>query len=107
MNPTRDNAIEALLRRQFDGPLRDEGFSERVVQRLPRRHHRVAWPLWSGMLVGACACWVALLPSPLLRASWMDWSSGAWSASAVIVLLAMLAMAVLAVAWGVAEADDR
>lgn len=107
MNHASDDAIDRLLREQFDGPVHDGGFSERMLQRLPPRRRRVAWPLWAGMLAGACACWLALLPSPLLHASWRDWSSGAWSTSAVIVLLAMVTMAVLALAWGVAEADDR
>ena len=107
MNHASDDAIDKLLREQFDGPIHDEGFSERMLQRLPPRRSRVAWPLWAGMLAGACACWLALLPSPLLHAGWRDWSSGAWSTSTVIVLLAMVTMAVLALAWGVAEVDDR
>jgi len=107
MNPSRDDAIESLLRSQFDGPVRDEGFSEQLMQRLPHRRRRVAWPVWGGMLVGAAACWLALLPSPLVDAGWHDWAGGHWTASAVAVLAAMLGMALLALAWGVAEADDR
>ena len=34
MNHPHDEAIEALLRKEFDGPVSDEGFSERVMHRL-------------------------------------------------------------------------
>ena len=37
MNHEHDDAIEALLRTAFDGPVRDDGFSARVMQRLPPR----------------------------------------------------------------------
>lgn len=107
MNQARDDAIEALLRKQFDGPIRDEGFSERLLQRLPQRRRRVAWPLWAGILVGAATCWLALLPSQLLRDGWQDWVGGRWSAAGIVTLTAVAVMALLALAWGVAEADDR
>lgn len=107
MNPSQDAMIDALLRKQFDGPALDEGFSRRVMQRLPQRRRRVAWPVWGGILVGAVACWLALLFSPAVDAGWHDCLGGHWSAPAVTLLLAMLGMAVLALAWGVAEADDR
>ena len=106
MNHPEDDAIESLLREQFDGPVRDEGFSDRLMRRLPRRR-RATWPLWGGTLGGAVACWVALLFSPLVGAGWRDCLNGQWSAPSVTVLLAMLGMAMLALAWGLAEADDR
>ena len=103
MNQERDDEIEALLLRQF-APVSDEGFSDRVMRALPPRRRRATWPLWSGILMGAVACWLVLLHSPLLR---LDWVSGDWSASAVTMLLAMLGVATLALVWGVAEAEDR
>lgn len=107
MNPSPEDAIETLLREQFDGPVGDGGFSGQVMQRLPRRRRRIAWPLWGGVLAGVAACWLALLFSPLMRAGWRDWAGGHWTAPAIAVLAAMLGMTLLALAWGVAEADDR
>ncbi|MGH8215596.1 MAG: hypothetical protein ACREPZ_07880 [Rhodanobacteraceae bacterium] len=107
MNHEREDTIEALLRQQFDGPVPDKGFSERLMQRLPQSSRRVAWPVWGGMLMGAVACWLALLRSPLLRIGWWDCMDNHWSGPAITVLLVMLGMAALALAWGVAEADDR
>lgn len=104
---SQDDVVEALLRRQFDGPVLDGGFSQRVMQRLPQRRRRVAWPLWGGMLLGAVACWLTLSFSPLVDTGWGDCLSGHWSAPAVTLLLVMSGMAVLALAWGVTEADDR
>ena len=107
MNQSQDDAIEELLRKQFDGPVPDEGFSRRVMQRLPLHRRRAAWPVWGGIVAGTVACWLALLFSPIVYAGWHDCLSGHWSASAVTLLLAMLGMAALALAWGVAEAEDR
>lgn len=108
MSEERDDAIEVLLHKQFEGPVPDEGFGERVMRRLPqRRRHRVVWPVWGGALVGAVAGWLVLLSSPLLRTGWRDWANDHWSASAITVLLVMLGMVMLALVWAVAEADGR
>jgi hypothetical protein len=107
MSHGQDDAIEALLRRQFDGPLADEGFSERVMHKLPPRRRRKAWPLWAGVAIGTGACWLSLSFSPLLHAGWRNWMHGAHSASAIAMLLAIAGMTLLATWWSVAEADDR
>ena len=106
MNDTDDEKLDALLRRQFEGPVPDEGFSERVMQRVtPRR--RMAWPLWSGVLLGAAACASSLVDVPLLHAGWRDWQAGALSAPLIGAWLAMLALAWLALGWGLTESADR
>ncbi|MGH8148248.1 MAG: hypothetical protein ACREPY_18200 [Rhodanobacteraceae bacterium] len=107
MNQSQDDMVETLLRKQFDGPVLDEGFSERLMQRLPQRRRRAAWPVWGGVLAGAAVCWLALVSSPLVDAGWHDWVGGHWTAPAIAILAAVLGMALLALAWGVAEADDR
>lgn len=107
MNHPHDDAIEALLRQQFDGPVPDDGFSGRVMQRLPPRRRRVAWPVWAGVVAGAGACWLSLLTSPLLHVGWRDWAGGEPSTSAIAWLLAVAGMSLLAMGWSMAEADDR
>lgn len=104
MNNTPNDSIDTLLHEQFDGPVPDGGFTQRVMTRLPSRRHRMAWPAWLGVLAGVVACWVALLPSPLLRIGFRTWLSGQWSASLVIVLIIVVGMIGLSAAWGVAEA---
>jgi len=106
MNDSHDS-IEALLRRQFEGPVADDGFSERVMQRLPPRPRHVSWPLWLGVLVGAAACGICLARVPLLHAGWRDWLAGELSPSAIGMALAMALMSVLALGWGLAESRDR
>ena len=102
-----DDAIEALLRKQFDGPVRDDGFSERVMERLPPRRRRIAWPLWAGVVVGTGACWLSLSTAPLLHVGWRDLMGGELSAPAITLLLAIAGMSLLASWWSVTEADDR
>lgn len=103
MNEPTDDAIEALLRKQFDGPVRDEGFSDRVMRALPPRRQRTTWPLWAGVLVGIVACWLGLVRTPLLATGWSDWMHGQWSVPAAAVLLAIAGMSLLATWWSVSE----
>lgn len=107
MNHPHDDAIEALLRKQFDGPVTDDGFSGRVMQRLPPRRRRTVWPLWAGMLAGAGVCWLSLLSSSLLHVGWQDLISGELSASAITLMSAIAGMSLLACWWITMEAEDH
>lgn len=107
MNESHDDTIEALLRRQFEGPVADDGFSERVMQHLPSRRRRISWPLWLGVLMGAAACWPCLASVPLLHIGWRDWLAGELSTSVISMWLAMAAMSLLALGWGLIESGNR
>jgi hypothetical protein len=107
MNPIHDDDIDALLRQSFDGPAEDAGFSDRVMQRVPRRRRPSAWPLMAGVLSGAVLCALSLFASPLWRAMWQGWLGGKGSASTLIVLSMMAVMSLLALVWSLAEADDH
>jgi hypothetical protein len=106
-NEPHDDTIEALLRRQFEGPVADDGFSARVMRQLPPRRRRSAWPLWLGLLAGAAACGLCLAGAPMLRAGWRDWLAGAWSMPVIGTWLAMLGLSWLALAWALAESRAR
>ena len=107
MNPIDDNDLDALLRQAFDGPVPDAGFSDRVLRTLPRRRRWSAWPLATGVLVGAALCSLSLSGSALWRAAWHGWLAGERSTSILIVLAMMAGMSLLALAWSLAEADDH
>lgn len=107
MNDQWDDAIDALLREQFDGPVLADGFCEQVMEKLPTRRRRYAWPLAAGIVAGTATCWLSLMSAPIARAGWRDWLLGAPSAPAITLLLAMMSFAVLALAWTITEADDR
>ncbi|WP_430391780.1 DUF5056 domain-containing protein [Dyella sp. 20L07] len=107
MNESHDDSIEALLRRQFDGPVANDGFSERVMQHLPSRRRRVTWPLWLGVLMGAAACWICMDSLPLLHNGWRDWLAGEPSMSAIGMWALMACMSLLALMWSLAESSHR
>ena len=107
MNPIDDDDIDALLRKSFDGPAPDAGFSDRVMRQLPPRRRRSAWPLMAGVLAGAVLCALSLFASPLWSAAWQAWLAGEWSTSTLVTLGAMGAMSLLALCWTLAEADDH
>ena len=107
MNEPRDEEIEALLRRQFEGPVADDGFSERVVQHLPPYRRGTSWPLRLGGLVGAAACWFSLANVPMLQLGWRDSLAGQPSVAAISMWLAVAALAFLALGWSLAESGKR
>lgn len=100
-----DDAIDALLRQQFEGPVPDDGFCDRVMQQLPARPRRRAWPLWSGIAAGVVACALSLASTPMVQLGWRDWIGGQLSAPVIALLLALAGMALLAMCWSLAEAD--
>lgn len=100
-----DDTVDALLRRQFDGAVPDDGFCDRVMQHLPARPRRRTWPLWSGMAAGMAACALSLWSTPLVHLGWRDWAGGELSAQAITLLLALAGMSLLAMCWSLAEAD--
>jgi hypothetical protein len=107
MNHPDDDTIDALLRKQFEGPVADDGFCERLMQRLPPRRRRIAWPLWAGVAAGIAACGLSLVAMPWLPAGWHDLAGGEFSASAIALLAVVAGMSLLACWWTLAEADDR
>ncbi len=107
MNHSDDNEIDVLLRKQLEGPVPDNGFSDCVMQRLPQRRRRVVWPLWVGILAGTGAYWLSLLSTPLLQVGWRDWFRGELSASAISLMAVAAGMSLLACCWTMMEAEDH
>ena len=105
MNDARDDEIDALLRKQFDGPVPVDDFCDRVMAQLPARRRR-NWPLVAGVIGGIAACWYSLWPA-MSQISWRDWLSGALPTSAITLVIAMLGMALLALAWTITEVKDQ
>jgi len=103
MSNPEDDAIDALLREDFDGPLPIGDFGERVMDRLPRRRRR-RWPLAAGIVAGIGGCWLNLISTPLLQAGWSDWLRGDPSQPAIALLLTIAATSLLALAWAALEA---
>lgn len=107
MNNQMDDEIEALLRDQFDGPAAPDDFCERVMAQLPAGRRFTIGPVTAGAFTGVVMCWGSLWSAPIARIAWRDWLSGELSASAFVLFSAMMILALLALAWTFAEADDR
>lgn len=107
MNDNTEDDIDVMLREQFEGPVPVGSFCGSVMDRLPARRRRSKWPLVAGALAGIVMCWFSLWSAPITYIGWQDWRSGNLSASAIALFIAMIGMATLALAWTIAEANDR
>lgn len=106
-NEEMDGMIDGLLRERFEGPVPADDFCDRVMDRLPARRRRSNWPLAAGALAGMTTCWFSLWSAGVTYAGWRDWLAGQASASAMALFIAMIGMAILALVWTIAEADER
>lgn len=107
MSDLQEDALDALLLEQFEGPVPADGFCDRVMRYVPARRGRRAWPFAAGLLAGIAGCWFALLSAPLPRVGWRDWLRGEPSAPAMMVLLSIMGISLLALLWIAAEEGDR
>lgn len=108
MNDPSDDALDALLREQFDGPVPADGFTERVMAQLPSRRRRLrTWPMVAGVAAGIAACWLSLRSVPVMDSGWRDWLALEPSASAMTLLLIVSGISLLAALWALGEADER
>ena len=107
MNDEMEDAIDQLLREQFEGPVSDDGFCDHVMAQLPASRRCNIWPLAAGTFAGLATCWFSLWFSPITYAGWRDWFSGELSASAIALFISMMSMTILALTWTITETDDR
>lgn len=105
MNHSDDQDIDALLREHFDGPVPDDGFVDRLMQQPRPRRRRAAWPVAAGIVAGLAACWISLLPTPLLQLGWRSWISGELSGPAVVFVAVGGGLSLLACWWTTMEAQ--
>ncbi len=105
MNHPDDHDIDALLREHFEGPVPDDGFAERVMQRARPRRRRTVWPVVAGIAAGIGGCWLSLLPTSVLQVGWQHWINGELSASAIVLMAAMAGMSLLACWWTAMEPE--
>jgi hypothetical protein len=102
---SEDDAVHGLLRKSFEGPTPEDGFTDRVMERLPSRR-RVGWPKVAGIAAGIGACWPVLASAPLLASGWQDWTRGEVSTSAIALLFVTACASLAAAWWALAEGDS-
>lgn len=99
-----DKTLDALLRRQFPGPVADDGFSARVMQALPPRRRARPWLLPAAAVAGSLLAWLSLVPSPAWQAAAREWLAGDLGAASAGVAVLMLAVTLASCAWSLEEA---
>lgn len=104
MNETPDDALDTLLRREFEGPVPDDGFSARVARELPARPRRIAWPLPIAFACGGVLAGAAVATSPLWGEVAQEVAAGVPGAASAVLLTVALCLGALCCAWALEEA---
>jgi hypothetical protein len=107
MSDEADDAIDTLLRLGFEGPIEDDGFTDRVMRTLPSPHRQGAWFTLVGLLVGAVSCWMTVGSSPIILSGWHNWLGGRPSAPMIPLAVAVLGLSVLGLVWAISETMDE
>lgn len=103
MNDISDQNIDYLLRRQFVGPVPDDGFAARVTRALPARRRPRPWLLPVAALAGSLLAWFTLLPSPLWQQVAHEWLAGGLGATSAGVGVLLLGVSLLSCGWALDE----
>lgn len=101
-----DAQIDVLLRDDFEGAVRDEGFSARVMQVIPPRRPAMSWRRWPmpvAVGAGSLLTWLALLPAPLWQGAAQEWMARDFGGATVSLYALLLALGVLGCVWAVEE----
>jgi hypothetical protein len=106
MTDPKYDPIENLLQERFQGPVADDGFSTKVMQRLPRRSRFDGWPAALGALSGLLACGFCLRSAALPQIGWHNWLYVRLSSSEITLIVAAAGTSLLGMALMMAEADD-
>jgi hypothetical protein len=103
MNETLDHELDERLRRGFDAAVDDDGFTSRVMQALPPRRRRPAWPLPAAAAVGGLLAWLSLASSGLLELAAREWLAAEPGAPLAFLMALVVGTGLLACAWALEE----
>jgi hypothetical protein len=103
VNETQDHELDERLRREFEGPIPDDGFATRVMRFLPPRPRKRALPLPAAATVGSLLAWLALAPSPLVELAAGEWLAADFGPGSAMLLALMSATVLLGCAWALEE----
>lgn len=103
LHDASDPKLDDLLRRQFLGPVADDGFSARVMRTLPARRAPRPWLVPAAAVAGSLLAWLALMPSPVWRHAAQEWLAGDLGAASAGLGVLMLAVTLASCAWSLEE----
>lgn len=103
MNDPLAHDLDERLRREFDTAFAEDGFTARVMQALPPRPGRRAWPLTAAALAGSVLAWLSLAPSTLVELAAAEWLAADPGPHSAIVLALLFGIGVLGCAWALEE----
>jgi hypothetical protein len=103
VNETQDQELDEWLRREFEGPIVDDGFTTRVMRLLPPRARKRTWPLPAAATAGGLMAWLALSPSPLVELAALEWLAADFGRSSAMLLALLFGTVLLGCAWALEE----
>ncbi|GGA84726.1 hypothetical protein GCM10011521_23930 [Arenimonas soli] len=98
-----DPQLDDLLRRNFPGAVADDGFSARVMRRLPPRRGPRPWLLPGAAVTGSLVAWLALMSSPVWQQVAQEWLADDFGAASAGIGVLLLGVTLVSCAWALEE----
>jgi hypothetical protein len=104
MNDLTDEQLDALLRRDFGGPVEDAGFTDAVIRTLPARGRPHPLLVPAAALAGALLAWLSLLSAPIWQQLVDEWQTGGFGTASAVVCALLMGIGLLGCGWALEEA---
>jgi hypothetical protein len=101
MTPLNDDTIDELLREGFT--VADDGFSAKVIQRLPRQRRFPVWGPMIGLILGVAASALCLFTETLAGAGGAPGMGGPNVLAVMIWTGIAIGLSLLAMGWAISE----
>lgn len=105
MNHQVEHSVDALLRELKEEPVADDGFCDRVIQKIPARRKTNYVYLAIAFAVGMLAFFWQMVSTPMFLQGWHDLAQGQVSMAVMLVCAVFFLVSLLVSAWVLTEPE--
>lgn len=105
MKHQSEPSVDELLRDFYESPVADDGFCDRVMQKIPAQRKSNHIYLVIGFVVGMLVLLWQMVSIPLFQNGWHDLAQGQFSISVLILCALLFGVSLSVSAWVLTEPE--